>query len=114
MLEKYADRMINPVYDAMQKANVTTADIDTFEIVGGLTRIPYVQQLIKDRIGLEPGAHLNGDEAMAHGAAIIAANYTSDVQVKAIWLSDAIPYDILVDFYNPEDPEFKKSTVAFK
>jgi len=37
--------------------------------------------------------HLNGDEAMAHGAVIYAANFTSDTQVKQIWLSDITPYE---------------------
>jgi len=57
--------------------------------------------------------HLNGDEAMAHGAAIIAANFTSDVQVKAIWLNDLYPYSVKAEFYNPDDEEFYKSTIAF-
>lgn len=56
--------------------------IHNLEIVGGVSRIPIIQQIIKDRLGLEPVMHLNGDEAMAHGAVIYAANFTSDTQVK--------------------------------
>lgn len=58
--------------------------------------------------------HLNGDEAMAHGAAIFAANFTSDTQVRPLWLSDTLPFEYTATFTSPQDPSFKKSSIIFK
>lgn len=51
---------------------------------------------------------------MAHGSAIFAANFTSDIQVKPIWLTDIHPYEITAEFFDPDNPEFSKKTAAFK
>lgn len=61
--------------------------------------MPLIQQTIKSKYNIEPGAHLNGDEAMAHGAAVIAANYTSGIKVRPIWLDDYVKYEINANCY---------------
>lgn len=54
-------------------------DLDSFEMLGGLSRIPRIQDLIQDKYHVDLATHLNGDEAMAHGAAVIAANFSAVV-----------------------------------
>lgn len=77
--------------------------------------MPKVQAAIKDFAGVEElGWHLNGDEAMANGAALSAGNYTSTVQVRPIWLADISMTEFHANFTDPTDPEFSKSAVIFK
>jgi hypoxia up-regulated 1 len=114
MLEPYLDRLIAPVNRALEQAGLTIEDIDNFEIIGGVSRIPKVQEVIKKQLGKDVAVHLNGDEAMAHGTAIYAANFTSDIQVKPIWLTDITTSAYYAEFLSVEDKEFYKTTELFK
>lgn len=65
--------------------------------MGGAVRIPKVQQILNDYLnGVELGAHLNGDEAMALGAAFHAANLSHSFKVRPIWLYDGNNFEIEV------------------
>ena len=79
------DRVLGPVERALEMANLTAAEIDQIEIVGGGVRIPKVQSLLVEMFGLKSssdlGVHLNGDEAMALGAAFRAANMSKAFRV---------------------------------
>lgn len=66
------DRCLVPVKRAMQDAKLTTKDIDQILLVGGSTRIPAVQELVRRELGKEPNKSINPDEAVAMGAAIQA------------------------------------------
>ena len=94
MLKPLASRLTAPIDSVLQEANLTIAQVDSLEIIGGVTRIPKLQEILKTYYGKELGQHLNGDEAMAHGTALFAANLTRDIQVKPIWLSDVLPYGL--------------------
>ena len=110
-----AKELLQPIDTALQLANLTIDSINSFEIIGGVTRIPKVQELLKTyNTNRDLGMHLNGDEAMAHGAALFAANYSLDLFVKPMWLSDVLPYSVSAEFWSPDDPEFTKSGTVFK
>ena len=89
------------------KANKTLKDVDRLEILGGVVRIPKIQQILNDYLnGVELGAHLNGDEAMALGAAFHAANLSHSFKVRPIWLYDGNNFEIEV-----KDNKKKKSLI---
>ena len=64
------DSTLGPVKDALKEANLKASDIDKVLLVGGSTRIPYIQELVKKELGKEPSKEVNPDEAVAMGAAI--------------------------------------------
>jgi molecular chaperone DnaK len=74
---------------ALKDAKLTKADIDEVILVGGMTRMPLIQQLVKDAFGKEPGKGVNPDEAVALGAAIKGGVLSGEV--KDILLLDVTP-----------------------
>ena len=72
-------RTLKPVQDALKDAGLTAKDIDEILLVGGSTRIPAVQELIKNEIGKEPNKSVNPDEVVAMGAAIQGGVLAGDV-----------------------------------
>lgn len=73
-------RTLKPVQDALKDAGLTKNDIDEIILVGGSTRIPAVQELIKKELGKEPNKSVNPDECVAMGAAIQGGVLTGDVE----------------------------------
>ena len=92
-LSKNSKSFLQPIRSLLEKSNKTIENIDFIEVVGGVTRIPGLQKLISDNFK-ETSTHLNGDEAMASGAAIFAANFSSEVQIRQIWLNDLYPFRV--------------------
>lgn len=80
---------IKPCQDALNDAKLKPADINEVVLVGGSTRIPKVQQLVKEFFGREPNRSMNPDEVVAVGAAVQAAVLGGDV--KDILLLDVTP-----------------------
>jgi molecular chaperone DnaK len=80
---------LQPCQAALDDAKVKAKDIDEVVLVGGSTRIPKVQQLVKDFFGREPNRSVNPDEVVAVGAAIQAAVLGGDM--KEILLLDVTP-----------------------
>lgn len=98
----YADRLVAPINDALELGGVSKEDILFLEILGGVSRIPKVQEIIKERLGFDSSTHLNGDESMAHGSVLLAANFSSIVQVKPLWLSDIQLFKVTARFIDSE------------
>jgi molecular chaperone DnaK len=87
------ERCLGPVQQAMADAKVTTDDIDQVILVGGSTRIPTVQALVRRMTGgREPNMTVNPDEVVAIGAAIQAAIIKG--QVKDVLLLDVTPLSL--------------------
>ncbi|KAJ3476398.1 hypothetical protein NLI96_g11185 [Meripilus lineatus] len=63
-------KTMKPVEQVLKDANVKKNEVDEIVLVGGSTRIPKVQQLLKDYFGKEPSKGINPDEAVAYGAAV--------------------------------------------
>jgi molecular chaperone DnaK len=72
-------RTMVPVQDALKQARKTAADVDEVILVGGQTRMPLVQQVVKDFFGREPNRDINPDEVVAAGASIQGAVLTGEV-----------------------------------
>ncbi len=68
-----------PVKKALKDAKLSASDIDQVVLVGGSTRIPYIQNLVKNELGKEPNKSVNPDEVVAMGAAIQGGVLTGEV-----------------------------------
>jgi molecular chaperone DnaK len=97
--EKLVDQLIErcrkPVQQAMQDAKLKPSDIDEVVLVGGSTRIPKVQEVVKEIFGKEPHKGVNPDEVVAIGAAIQGGVLAGDVQ--DILLLDVTPLSLGIE-----------------
>ncbi len=84
-----------PVENALKDAGVSKSDIDEVVLVGGSTRIPAVQQLVKEYTGKEPNQSVNPDEVVAVGAAVQAGVLAGEV--KDIVLLDVTPLTLGIE-----------------
>ena len=89
------DRTTGPVRRALKDAKMTANDIDQVLLVGGSTRIPAVQELVKRELGKEPNRSVNPDEVVAMGAAIQGGVLTGDV--KDVLLLDVTPLSLGIE-----------------
>ncbi|MGY8895910.1 MAG: molecular chaperone DnaK [Gammaproteobacteria bacterium] len=88
-------RSIDPCQIALDDAKLTASDIDEVIIVGGSTRMPKVQEKVKEFFGKEPKKDVNPDEAVAMGAAIQAGVLGGDV--KDVLLLDVTPLSLGIE-----------------
>ena len=72
LVEELVERTMGPVRDALADANMEASDVDEVLLVGGMTRMPLVQQKVKEFFGKDPHQGVNPDEVVAIGAAIQA------------------------------------------
>ena len=84
-----------PVEDALKDAGLSASDIEKVLLVGGSTRIPAVQDLVKNLIGKEPQRDINPDESVALGAAIQGGVLTGEV--KDLLLLDVTPLSLGIE-----------------
>ena len=73
------DSTLDAVHKALKDAKLTASDIDKVLLVGGSTRIPYIQELVKKDLGKEPSKEVNPDEVVSMGAAIQGGVLTGEV-----------------------------------
>jgi molecular chaperone DnaK len=85
-------RLRNPIVRALKDAGVSPAQIDEVVLVGGSSRIPLVQQLVRSFIDIEPNQNVNPDEVVAVGAAIQAGILGGEI--KDILLLDVTPLSL--------------------
>ena len=86
------DSTLEPVRKALKDAKLDKKDIDKVILVGGSTRIPYIQELVKKELGQEPNKGVNPDEVVAMGAAIQGGVLTGEVE--DIVLLDVTPLSL--------------------
>ena len=84
-----------PVRDALKEAKLKKEDIDKVLLVGGSTRIPCVQDLVKEELGKEPSKEVNPDEVVAMGAAIQGGVLTGEV--NDLVLLDVTPLSLGIE-----------------
>ena len=89
------ERTIEPMKKAIADAGISVGDIDKILLVGGSTRIPAVQEAVKNFTGKEPSKGVNPDECVAMGAAIQAGVLTGDV--KDVLLLDVTPLTLGIE-----------------
>ena len=88
-------RSIAPCRQALSDAHLNPSDIDEVLLVGGSTRIPYVQELVKNFFGKEPKKSVNPDEVVAIGASIQGGVLAGDV--KDVLLLDVTPLSLGIE-----------------
>jgi len=86
-----------PCQNAMRDAKLSTSDIDEVILVGGSSRIPAVQTLVKNYFGKEPSKGVNPDEVVAMGAAIQGAVLNKDAGIGNIVLLDVTPLTLGIE-----------------
>ena len=89
------DSTLEPVRKALKDAKLKASDIDKVILVGGSTRIPYIQELVKKELGQEPNKGVNPDEVVAMGAAIQGGVLTGEVD--DIVLLDVTPLSLGIE-----------------
>jgi molecular chaperone DnaK len=89
------ERSMGPVGQCLKDAGVTPQDIDEVVLVGGMTRMPKIQQLVREFFGKEPHKGVNPDEVVAVGAAVQAGILAGDV--KDVLLLDVTPLSLGVE-----------------
>jgi len=95
LVEDLIDKVEGPCRTAMKDANLTPAQIDEVILVGGMTRMPRVQQKVKEIFGKEPHKGVNPDEVVAIGAAIQGGVLAGDV--KDVLLLDVTPLSLGIE-----------------
>jgi molecular chaperone DnaK len=95
LVDDLIQRTLEPCRNALKDAGVSTKDIDEVVLVGGSTRIPKVQQVVKELFGREPHKGVNPDEVVAIGAAIQAGVLQGDV--KDVLLLDVTPLSLGIE-----------------
>jgi molecular chaperone DnaK len=95
LVDDLLQRTMGPVKQALADAAVDAVAIDEVVLVGGMTRMPRIQQLVKDLFGKEPHKGVNPDEVVAVGAAIQGGVLTGDV--KDVLLLDVTPLSLGIE-----------------
>ena len=95
LISDLVESTTEPVRKALKDAGLTAKDIDKVLLVGGSTRVPCVQELVKKELGKEPSKEVNPDEVVAMGAAIQGGVLTGDV--NDIVLLDVTPLSLGIE-----------------
>jgi molecular chaperone DnaK len=95
LVDDLLQRSMGPVRQALKDAGIEPKDIDEVVLVGGQTRMPKIQQLVKEFFGKEPHKGVNPDEVVAVGAAVKAGILSGDV--KDVLLLDVTPLSLGVE-----------------
>jgi len=95
LVEDLLQRTIGPCRQALADAKLSPSEIDEVVLVGGQTRMPKVQEIVKDSFGKDPHKGVNPDEVVAVGAAIQAAVLTGEV--KDVLLLDVTPLSLGIE-----------------
>ena len=95
LVEELIKRTLEPCKKAIKDAGVSASQIDEVVLVGGMTRMPRVREVVKDFFGKEPHTGVNPDEVVAIGAAIQAGVLQGDV--KDVLLLDVTPLSLGIE-----------------
>jgi molecular chaperone DnaK len=95
MVDDLVQRCLGPCRDALKDAGCNPKDIDEVILVGGMTRMPKIQQIVKEFFGKEPHKGVNPDEVVAIGAAIQGGVLKGDV--KDVLLLDVTPLSLGIE-----------------
>ena len=95
LIDDLVESTLEPVRKALKDANLTKNDIDKVLLVGGSTRVPKVQEIVKKELGKEPSKEVNPDEVVAMGAAIQGGVLAGEVE--DIVLLDVTPLSLGIE-----------------
>lgn len=95
LAKEYVDRSIDITKQVLEQAKFKPSDIEEIVLVGGQTRMPMIQEAVKEVFGKDPNRSINPDEVVAMGAAIQAGIMQGDV--KDVLLLDVIPLSLGIE-----------------
>ena len=95
LVEDLVERSVEPCKKALADAGISTSQIDEVVLVGGQTRMPKIQEIVKKLFGKEPNRGVNPDEVVAVGAAVQAGVLSGDV--KDLLLLDVTPLTLSIE-----------------
>lgn len=91
------ERTTMPVQDALKDAGLSPSELNKVLLVGGSTRIPTVQEKVRQLTGKEPGKNLNPDECVALGAAIQGGKLAGEAGLNQVLLMDVTPLSLSIE-----------------
>ncbi len=97
LVDSLVERTKQPCYNALKDAGLSAGDIDEIILVGGQTRMPKVQEVVKEIFGKEPHKGVNPDEVVAMGAAIQGGVLTGDEGLSDVVLLDVTPLSLGIE-----------------
>ena len=95
LVDDLISRTMEPIKNALKDADLSPGDIDEVVLVGGMTRMPKVKEMVKDSFGKEPNQSVNPDEVVALGAAVQGGIFQGDV--KDVLLLDVTPLSLGIE-----------------
>jgi len=95
LVDKLIERTRSPCLNCLKDAGISTKDVDEVLLVGGMTRVPKVQEIVQEIFGKTPSKGVNPDEAVAMGAAIQGGILRGDV--KELLLLDVTPLSLGIE-----------------
>jgi molecular chaperone DnaK len=95
LVDDLVEKTVAPCRNALKDAGLSAAEINEVVLVGGMTRMPKIQEIVKQLFGKEPHKGVNPDEVVAIGAAIQAGVLQGDV--KDVLLLDVTPLSLGID-----------------
>ena len=95
LVDDLISRTMEPIKNALKDADLAPGDIDEVVLVGGMTRMPKVKEMVKDFFGKEPNQSVNPDEVVALGAAVQGGIFQGDV--KDVLLLDVTPLSLGIE-----------------
>lgn len=87
--------------------------VEKAEILGGMVRVPRVQEILREELGVNLGLRINGDEGMSLGATVISVNSTAGLKIEKIFNFDGPTYGIQIDIREFADEKPGKSSQLF-
>ncbi|MBL7190800.1 molecular chaperone DnaK [bacterium] len=97
LIDDLLQRTVEPCRQALKDAKLDAGQIDEVVLVGGSTRIPKVQEMVKELFGREPHKGVNPDEVVAVGAAIQGGILTGDEKLRGVVLLDVTPLSLGIE-----------------
>ena len=97
LVDDLIQRTVEPCKKALKDAGLSAAEINEVVLVGGMSRMPKVQEVVKQLFGKEPHKGVNPDEVVAIGAAIQAGVLAGDASVKDVLLLDVTPLSLGIE-----------------
>ena len=97
LADRLFERTLEPCRKALSDAGLQPSDIDEVLLVGGSTRIPAVQELVKKFFGKEPNKSVNPDEVVAIGAAVQGGILSGEASLKDVVLLDVTPLSLGIE-----------------